>query len=68
MAGAKGTSLDARALAPVADAIKGAVTVRESERSSYKDGLYAERWIAEQCGIGDLRSVLPEAWAKAASL
>jgi cephalosporin-C deacetylase len=67
MAGAKDTALDARALAPVADALRSAVTVRESERSSYKDGLYAERWIAEQCGIGDLRGVLPEAWAKAAS-
>jgi cephalosporin-C deacetylase len=68
MAGAKGTALDARALASVADVIRGGVTVRESERSSYKDGLYAERWIAEQCGVGDLCSVLPEAWAKAASL
>jgi cephalosporin-C deacetylase-like acetyl esterase len=62
MAGAEGSALDARALAPVCDAIRGALTVQESQRSAYKDGLLIETWIAEQCGIDDLGSVLPEAW------
>jgi hypothetical protein len=65
MAGAKGSALDANALRPVHEAIGGPVALQESERSGYKDGLFAERWIAEQCGIGDLRAILPEAWAKA---
>lgn len=67
MAGAKGSALDACALSPVTDGLEGAMTVQESERSSYKDGLFAESWIAAQFGIEDVRSILPEAWAKAAS-
>lgn len=65
MAGPKGSALDARAL----DALRGAIAnaeIRESERSNFKDGLHIERWIAAQCGIADLRGILPEAWAKAA--
>jgi hypothetical protein len=62
MAGAAGSSLDGRALAELAGALKGAVTVYESEQSSYKDGLYAERWMAQQCGITDVRSILPDHW------
>lgn len=64
MAGAKGTALEARALASVRDSLRGEVTIQESERSSFKDGLYAESWLARQCGIEDLASVLPEVWAK----
>jgi hypothetical protein len=38
------------------------VTVHVSEQSSYKDGLYAERWMAEQLSITDLPGILPEHW------
>jgi cephalosporin-C deacetylase len=62
MAGAPGTLLDGPALQPLADALAGPVTVHESEQSSYKDGLHAERWMAAQCGIADVRSILPEHW------
>ena len=62
MAGASGTLLDAQALKPLVDAIPGRVTVHESEQSTYRDGLYAEQWIAAQCGIEDLQSILPEHW------
>ena len=62
MAGAPGTTLDGRALAPLVSALKGEVTVYESEQSTYKDGLYAEQWMAAQCGITDVRSILPEHW------
>jgi cephalosporin-C deacetylase len=62
MAGAAGTLLDGQALKPLVDALPGGATVHESEQSTYRDGLYAERWIAEQCGISDVRGILPEHW------
>lgn len=62
MAGPTGSLLDAQALAPLVQALQGAVMVHESEQSSYRDGLYAERWMAEQCGITDVGHILPEHW------
>ena len=62
MAGAPGSLLDAAAFTPLVRAFKGAVTVHESEQSTYKDGLYAEQWIAAQCGVTDVQSILPEHW------
>lgn len=62
MAGAPGTLLDRRALNPLITALQGPVAVHESEQSSYKDGLYAEQWIAAQCDITDVQSILPEHW------
>lgn len=62
MAGAAGSALDARALAPLAAAVRGDVTVYESQQSSYRDGLHVERWMAAQCGIGDVETILPEHW------
>jgi cephalosporin-C deacetylase len=62
MAGAPGSLLDGRALGPLLAALKGTVTVHESEQSTYKDGLYAEQWMAQQSGITDVQSILPEHW------
>ena len=62
MAGSPGSLLDAAALRPVTTALKGPVTVYESQQSLYKDGLYSERWMAERCGIADVQSILPEHW------
>ena len=62
MAGAPGSLLDAAALRPLTAALKGAVTVYESQQSLYKDGLYSERWMAERCAIADVQSILPEHW------
>ena len=62
MTGAPGTVLDGQALKPLIDALPGRVTVHESEQSLYRDGLYAEQWMAAQCGIGDSQSILPEHW------
>jgi cephalosporin-C deacetylase len=62
LAGAPGAVPDATALAPVAAALGGPVTVHVSERSTYKDGLHVERWIARQHGIADVESILPEHW------
>ncbi len=60
MAGAHGSLLDSDALASVSSAIGGDVSVFESQSSSYKDGMHAERWIAEQFGFDDM--ILPEHW------
>jgi cephalosporin-C deacetylase len=62
MAGAPGTLLDGPALGPLATALRGPVTVCESQQSLYKDGLHSERWMAAQCGIADVQSILPEHW------
>jgi cephalosporin-C deacetylase-like acetyl esterase len=62
MAGSTGSLLDEQALAPLVKALPGPVTVHESEQSTYKDGLYAEQWMAAQCGITDVQRILPEHW------
>ena len=60
MAGAPGSLLDAAALSSVSSEIQGEVTVRESERSSYKDGIYQEQWLAREFGFDE--AILPEHW------
>jgi len=65
MAGAPGSALDGAALRPLTSALGGEVTVHESEQSLYKDGLYAERWMADQCGIEDVQNILPQHWRTA---
>jgi cephalosporin-C deacetylase len=62
MAGAPGSLLSTQTLAPLVKALPGPVTVYESAQSSYKDGLYVEQWMAEQCGIADVSRLLPEHW------
>jgi len=62
MAGAPGTLLDRQALEPLVTALRGQVTVYDSAQSSYKDGLYVEQWMAAQCGVTDVQSILPEHW------
>ena len=62
MAGAPGSPLDGKALSLLVSAFKGPVTVHESEQSTYKDGLYAERWMAARCGITDVEAIVPEHW------
>jgi len=62
MAGPPGSLLAGQALAPLVTAVRGQVTVYDLEQSSYKDGLYAEQWMATQCGITDVQSILPEHW------
>jgi cephalosporin-C deacetylase len=62
MGGAPGAVPDALSLEPVVAAMAGRATLHVSEQSSYKDGLYIERWMAEQVGITDLPEILPEHW------
>jgi cephalosporin-C deacetylase len=62
VAGAPGTLLDRVALTPLVTALRGRATVYESEQSTYMDGLYVEQWMAAQCGIEDVQTILPEHW------
>jgi cephalosporin-C deacetylase len=62
MADPPGSLLDGQALAPLVQALPGKVTVHDSEQSTYKDGLYAEQWLAAQCGMQDVHRILPEHW------
>jgi cephalosporin-C deacetylase-like acetyl esterase len=47
-------------VAPLAAAMTGAVEVRASEHSSYKDGLYQEQWLSKQFGFED--TIVPAHW------
>jgi cephalosporin-C deacetylase-like acetyl esterase len=62
MVGPPGALLDRAALTPLVTALGARATVYESAQSSYKDGLYAERWMAAQCGVEDVQAILPEHW------
>jgi cephalosporin-C deacetylase len=64
LAGPPGAAPDAAALEPLVTALGGRATVHGSEQSSYKDGLYAERWMAAELGVTDVESILPEAWRR----
>ncbi len=47
-------------LEPLAAAIAGEADIRQSEQSQYKDGLFEERWIAQQLGFSE--PILPPSW------
>lgn len=49
-------------LEPLAAAIAGEADIRPSEQSQYKDGLFEERWIAEQLGFSE--PILVPSWQR----
>ena len=51
MAGADGAALDATALDPMVQAIRGDCQVHKSEHSGYKDGVYSEEWLTREFGL-----------------
>lgn len=51
---------DADGLAPVIDGLSGPTTVHESEDSSYKDGLFLEKWVTSEFGFNE--AIVPEHW------
>ena len=51
---------DPKTVAPLTQALGGESEVRMTEHSSYKDGLYQERWIAQQFGFAD--AIVPAHW------
>lgn len=49
-------------LADLATGIAGNVAIHESERSSFKDGLFTERWMANNIFGNDAEPIVPEHW------
>lgn len=49
-------------LADLEDAITGNVTVHESERSSFKDGMFTEEWTTEKLIGKKAAPIIPEHW------
>jgi|TARA_B110000263_G_scaffold204036_1_gene184210 cephalosporin-C deacetylase len=47
-------------LDPLIQNITGEVTLKESDNSAYKDGLFIQQWIADE--IGDGVPILPDHW------
>ena len=60
MADAAGGLMDGSVLRPVANAVRGAATLHDSESSSYKDGMYVESWIAREFGYRE--ALVPKHW------
>ena len=60
MAGPAGSNMGPEALADLSRMIAGDVEIHASQRSSYRDGMHMEEWIAEQLGLDG--PILPEHW------
>ena len=60
MAEAPGGLMDGESLDVLSGAAPAEVTTHESERSTYKDGLFTERWITAQFGFAE--PIVPEHW------
>lgn len=60
MADASGGLMDSVALRPVADAIQGKAMLHDSDSSSYKDGMFIEKWIAAEFGYEE--ALVPRHW------
>ena len=60
MAGPAGSSLGPDALGDVATSMPGGAEVYASQQSSYKDGLYQERWLASKLGFDE--PIIPAHW------
>ena len=62
MADYKGSQYDKKALEGLTDLIVGDVTIHESERSSFKDGLFMEKWVATEVYPDDESPIIPMNW------
>ena len=62
MADYKGSQYDKKALEGLTDLIAGDVTIHESERSSFKDGLFMEKWVATELDPDDEGPIIPMNW------
>ena len=60
MAKADGELLDEATLRPLLRSLGEKVTLHKTEHSSYKDGLYVEKWVTRQFGLE--KATLPEHW------
>ena len=60
VSGADGTALDAAALEPLTGALQGQTEVYKSQFSGFRDGVFAEEWLARELGLDD--AALPPHW------
>ena len=60
MAGDENDVYSKSKLDPLIQNITGEVTLKESDNSAYKDGLFIQQWIADE--IGDGVPILPDHW------
>ena len=60
MSDVDGGKLDRRSVHVMLEALEDRVTYHPTEHSSYKDGLFVQRWITEQFGFDE--PILPEHW------
>ena len=60
ISGADGTALDAAALEPLTGAMQGQTEVYKSQFSGFRDGVFAEQWLAREMGLGE--AALPPHW------
>ncbi len=60
VSGADGTPLDAATLEPLTGAIPGQTQVYKSQFSGFKDGVFAEEWLAREMGLAE--AALPPHW------
>jgi len=49
-------------LSDLEESISGEITLHESERSSFKDGMFAENWITGEMFGKDASPIVPEHW------
>ena len=61
MAGPPGTLLGPESLEPLRSRISGEAAVHASQQSSYRDGVFAEEWVASQLGFDS--ALLPAHWS-----
>ena len=62
MADYDGGLFDKKTLRNLTENMNGAVTVHPSERSSYKDGMFCEKWITDKLFGKDATPIVPNHW------
>jgi cephalosporin-C deacetylase len=60
VAGPEGSAMGPGALAGLSESVPGGASIYASQQSSYKDGLYAEQWVASRLGFDD--PIIPAHW------
>jgi cephalosporin-C deacetylase len=60
VAGPEGSALGPGTLAELGASIPGGSSIYASQQSSYKDGLYVERWVASELGFDE--PIVPAHW------
>ena len=62
MADHEGGLHDSKTLSEFKENMSGQVTLHTSERSSYRDGMFAEKWVTEKLFGHDAAPIVPNHW------